>query len=74
MKYPPFAYSRGIDQAYAWLIESGRIKSFSVVPSIIVQRKVSSSDIEAGTGSSWKDSLVHGVFDMKINESSNVLP
>ncbi|KAH6905806.1 hypothetical protein BKA70DRAFT_459416 [Coprinopsis sp. MPI-PUGE-AT-0042] len=62
-QYPPFAYSRGIDQAFAWLIESGRIKSFSVVPSIVVQRKISSSDIEAGTGSTWKDTLVHGVFD-----------
>ena len=45
LQYPPFAFSRAIDQAFAWLIQSGRLKGFSVVPSLVVQRKISKSDI-----------------------------
>ncbi|KAI0367455.1 hypothetical protein BV20DRAFT_930818, partial [Pilatotrama ljubarskyi] len=65
LSYPPFAYSRPFDQALAWLIESKRIKAFSVVPSVVVQHKVSSSDIDrgaGGTGSAWRDHLRHGVL------------
>ncbi|PPQ92131.1 hypothetical protein CVT25_007962 [Psilocybe cyanescens] len=64
MTHPPFAYSRAIDQAFAWLVESGRIKSFSVVPNLAMQRKVSVSDVmEGGTvNSQWKDTLADGVF------------
>ncbi|KAI9454726.1 hypothetical protein HD554DRAFT_2149932, partial [Boletus coccyginus] len=29
LRYPPFAYSRALDQAYAWLIRSGRVRSYS---------------------------------------------
>ena len=39
LTYPPFAYSRALDQALAFLIGSKRLKSYSVVPSIVVQRK-----------------------------------
>ena len=63
LQYTPFAYSRAIDQALAWLIESGRLRSASVVPSLVVQRRVSLSDIPPGEGSVWRDYLVHGVFD-----------
>ncbi|TEB11594.1 hypothetical protein FA13DRAFT_1600774, partial [Coprinellus micaceus] len=45
LQHPPFAFSRAIDQAFAWLVQSGRLKSFSVVPSLVVQRKISKSDI-----------------------------
>lgn len=62
LMYPPFAYSRAIDQAFAWLVQSGRLKSYSIVPSIVVQRKVGGSDIAAGKGSKWKDHLLDGVF------------
>jgi len=62
LRYSPFAYSRAIDRAIAWLIQSDRIKSFSIVPSIVVQRKIVSSDIMPGKGSDWKDELVDGVF------------
>ncbi|EPQ61244.1 hypothetical protein GLOTRDRAFT_124971 [Gloeophyllum trabeum ATCC 11539] len=66
LRYPPFAYSRAIDQAYAWLIQSGRLRAFSVVPSIVIQRKVGQSDVwdeeHGGTGSEWRDTLVHGVL------------
>ncbi|KAK7040866.1 hypothetical protein VNI00_009462 [Paramarasmius palmivorus] len=39
LTYPPFAYSRAIDQAYAWLVKSGRLKSFSIVPGVVIQRR-----------------------------------
>jgi hypothetical protein len=60
--YPPFAYSRALDQAFAWLVISERLKSYSVVPSVVVQRKVGGSDVMSGNGSTWKDELVRGVF------------
>ncbi|KAG2065960.1 hypothetical protein BDR04DRAFT_1234267 [Suillus decipiens] len=64
LRYPPFAYSRALDQAFSWLIESGRLRAFSVVPSIVIQRKVLSSDIfpGSGVGSAWREHLVDGVF------------
>ncbi|KAH7877754.1 uncharacterized protein C8R40DRAFT_1095048 [Lentinula edodes] len=39
LEYPPFAYSRAIDQAYAWLVSSNKINAYSVVGSVIVQVK-----------------------------------
>jgi GR25 family glycosyltransferase involved in LPS biosynthesis len=64
LRYPPFAYSRALDQAFSWLIESGRLRAFSVVPSVVVQRKVLSSDVspESGVGSAWREHLLDGVF------------
>ncbi|KAG2753481.1 hypothetical protein P692DRAFT_20722205 [Suillus brevipes Sb2] len=64
LRYPPFAYSRALDQAFSWLIESGRLRAFSVVPSVVIQRKVLSSDIFSGSGvgSAWREHLVDGVF------------
>jgi len=65
LRYPPFAYSRALDQAFAWLVQSGRIRAYSVVPSVVVQRKVGESDVmygQAGMGSEWKERLVRGVF------------
>ncbi|KAF8174126.1 hypothetical protein K438DRAFT_1849428, partial [Mycena galopus ATCC 62051] len=64
--HPPFACSRAIDHALAWLVGSGRQISFSVVPSVVVQRKVGKSDVMPipgkGKGSGWRDRLVHGVL------------
>ncbi|OBZ79568.1 hypothetical protein A0H81_00264 [Grifola frondosa] len=65
LRHPPFAYSRALDQAFAWLILSGRLKAFSVVPSVVVQRKVFQSDIDKGRnglGSTWRDQLQNGVL------------
>lgn len=67
LRYVPFAYSRALDQAYSWLILSGRVRSYSVVPSVVVQRKVGRSDIdpgESGVGSHWRESLRDGVFPL----------
>lgn len=63
--YPPFAYSRALDQAYAWLVQSGRLRAFSVVPSVVIQHKLSQSDIDGGAyglGSDWKEELEHGLL------------
>ncbi|KAF7367757.1 hypothetical protein MSAN_00839700 [Mycena sanguinolenta] len=62
LTYPPFAYSRAIDHALAWLVRSGRLKAFSVLPSVVVQRKIGKSDVMLGDGSEWRDHLVHGVL------------
>jgi len=69
LRYPPFAFSRAIDQAFAWLIESNRVKSYSIVPSLIVQRKVTESDITDSLGAAkWKDKLVMGIFEDNESE------
>ncbi len=63
--HPPFLYSRALDQAFSWLVQSGRLKAYSVVPSVVVQHKLSRSDIdggEKGLGSGWKEELVYGVL------------
>ncbi|KAF9473873.1 hypothetical protein BDN70DRAFT_843041, partial [Pholiota conissans] len=62
LRHPPFAYSRAIDQAFAWLVHSGRLKSFSVVPSLVIQRKLTKSDVTPGNGSNWKETLVNGIL------------
>ena len=70
LRHAPFAFSRAIDQALAWLVESGRIKGFSVVPSLVVQRKVRWSDISGrngGKGSNWKDKLRKGILEGLID-------
>jgi hypothetical protein len=39
------------------------VKSYSIVPSLIVQRKVTESDIAGSLGvGKWNDKLVMGVF------------
>ncbi|KAI0063247.1 hypothetical protein BV25DRAFT_1786125, partial [Artomyces pyxidatus] len=61
LRHPPFAYSRAIDQALAWLVQSGRLQAFSVVPPLVVQRKVAGSDVMPGRGSAWREGLFDGV-------------
>ncbi|KAF8143296.1 hypothetical protein K438DRAFT_1876361, partial [Mycena galopus ATCC 62051] len=66
LMHPPFAYSRAIDHALACLVRSAWLNSFSVVPSVVVQRKVGKSDVMPipgkGRGSGWRDRLVYGVL------------
>ncbi|EJC97695.1 uncharacterized protein FOMMEDRAFT_162718 [Fomitiporia mediterranea MF3/22] len=54
LSYAPFAFSRALDQAIAHLISTRRIRSFSVVPSIVVQRRCppgNSTSLECAYGS-----------------------
>ncbi|KAJ7173017.1 hypothetical protein C8R43DRAFT_679093 [Mycena crocata] len=74
LTYPRFAYSRAIDHALAWLVQSGRLRSFSVVPSVVVQRKLGGSDVMAGTGSAWREQLVHGVLAHLFTDSAIPTP
>ncbi|KAJ3715202.1 hypothetical protein C8R42DRAFT_681972, partial [Lentinula raphanica] len=86
LEYPPFAYSRAIDQAYAWLVSSGRLKAYSVVGSVAVQvksgntpRKGDSRDGE-GKGSvsigdvwrpgSLRKNATQGGNEVEVNTSS----
>ncbi|KAI0252699.1 hypothetical protein BJV78DRAFT_1308598 [Lactifluus subvellereus] len=62
LRHPPFAYSRAIDQALAWLVQSGRLRAFSIVPPVVAQRKIVYSDVTPGLGSAWRDELYNGVF------------
>jgi hypothetical protein len=62
LRHPPFAYSRAIDQALAWLVQSGRLRAFSIVPPVVMQRKIAGSDVMPGLGSTWRDELYDGVF------------
>ena len=40
------------------------MKSYSIVPSLVVQRKVTESDITDSLGAAkWKDKLVMGIFE-----------
>ena len=51
-------------QYLSWLVESGRLKGFSIVPSLVIQRKVTESDVmpRKGMGIQWKDSLTNSIF------------
>ena len=58
LRHPAFAYSRAIDQAIAWLIRRGHLKSYSIVPPVAIQAREGRSDIwEGENGSSWKEKL-----------------
>ena len=58
LRHPAFAYSRAIDQAIAWLVRRGHLKSYSIVPPVAIQTREGRSDIwEEENGSSWKESL-----------------
>lgn len=65
LRYPPFAYSRAIDQAISRLIEIGKITSYTVVPSLVIQTKEDHSDISPGTGGGWPERLADGVLTGK---------
>ena len=65
LRYPPFSYSRALDQALSWLVQSGRLRAYSVIPSLVVQRKSGESDImmgNQGMGSEWKEILEKSVL------------
>ncbi|KAF7319021.1 hypothetical protein HMN09_00238300 [Mycena chlorophos] len=67
LTHPPFAYSRPIDRALAWLVQSGLVRAFSVVPSVIIQRKIGKSDVAVdGKASAWRDNLRNGFFGGRV--------
>ena len=65
LRYPPFSYSRALDQALSWLLRGGRLRAYSVTPSLLVQRKSGESDVmmgNQGMGSEWKENLEKSVL------------
>lgn len=71
LTFPPFAFSRALDQAISYLVFSGRLRAYSIVPAIVAQRRcsedqstqecVGNSDIwqdsKGDSGSRWRDKL-----------------
>jgi len=69
LRHTQFAYGRSVDLATEWLVWEKRVKSFTVVPPVIIQRKVSKTDITLEGGAVWKEKLEEGVLGTK--ESGN---
>jgi hypothetical protein len=40
LRYAPFAYSHAVDLAISWLIQSRRLKSYSVIPSVVGPKRM----------------------------------
>ncbi|KAJ3973137.1 hypothetical protein EV361DRAFT_85097 [Lentinula raphanica] len=62
LRHEPFAYGRSVDLAFAWLILEKRLKSFTTVPPLVIQRKITKTDITVFGGSIWKEQLHEGVL------------
>ncbi|KAK7464308.1 hypothetical protein VKT23_006476 [Stygiomarasmius scandens] len=62
LRHPPYAYGRSIDLASEWLVWEKRMKSFTVVPPVVIQRKVTKTDITLVGGAHWPETLEHGVL------------
>ncbi|KAH9060780.1 hypothetical protein EDB87DRAFT_1789626 [Lactarius vividus] len=73
LRHPPFAYSRAIDQALSWLVLSRRLRAYSIVPPVVVQRKISGSDVMPGLGSAWRSRLYDGVFGGNKQTKNRIL-
>src|SRR6266702_348015 len=73
LRHPPFAYSRAIDQALSWLVQSRRLRVFSIVPPVVVQRKISGSDVMPGLGSAWRSRLYGGVLGFNEQTKKPIL-
>lgn len=67
LRHEQYAYGRAVDEAFAWLVSSKRVNSFTTVPPLIIQRKVTETDISLEGNDLWKESLDHGVLGTTIN-------
>ncbi|KAG0694406.1 hypothetical protein DFH29DRAFT_960284, partial [Suillus ampliporus] len=55
------AYSRALDRAFGWLIESGSLRAFNVVPSSSSNGR-SCRATYSDVGSAWREHLADGAF------------
>jgi hypothetical protein len=60
---PWLAYQGAIDTAFASLIVSSLLTSFSLEPVLAIQSKQVSSDIQSGLGSVWRGVLADSTFE-----------
>ncbi|KAF9067950.1 hypothetical protein BDP27DRAFT_1328039 [Rhodocollybia butyracea] len=65
LRHEQFAYGRSVDLATEWLVWEKRVKSFTVVPPVSIQRKVTKTDITLVGGAIWKEELEQGVLGTK---------
>ncbi|KAH8113787.1 hypothetical protein DFH11DRAFT_1689199 [Phellopilus nigrolimitatus] len=63
LAHAPFAFSRALDQALAHLVRARRIRGFSVVPSIVVQRRCA-----VGAGAEECEHAEGGDSDIWVSE------
>ncbi|KAF7332662.1 hypothetical protein MKEN_00149100 [Mycena kentingensis (nom. inval.)] len=67
---PSYAYSRPVDNAIARLVKTGRIKSFTVVPNVVIQmekRGVSDVNGRVDNTGGWIANLANGFFSKQKN-------
>ncbi|KAF5390330.1 hypothetical protein D9757_002947 [Collybiopsis confluens] len=67
LRHEQFAYGRSVDLATEWLVWGRRVKSFTVVPPVSIQRKLTKSSITLAGGAVWKESLEEGALGTKDN-------
>lgn len=63
LENPWTAYQTAVDTAVPSFITFGLLKSFSVEPPLVIQRKDGPSDIQSGVGSSWHGLLMDSTVD-----------
>ncbi|KAJ7867608.1 hypothetical protein B0H13DRAFT_1636107 [Mycena leptocephala] len=67
LRHVQFAYGRAVDEAFEWLVESKRVNSFSLVPPLIIQRKITKTDISLEGNDLWRESLDKGVVCLRTD-------
>ncbi|KAK4697252.1 hypothetical protein P7C70_g8241, partial [Phenoliferia sp. Uapishka_3] len=70
---PWSAYSTAVDVAVPTFISSHLLRSFSVEPPLIIQRKDGPSDLQGGNGSKWRGLLRDSTFDRIWKDEGEVI-
>ena len=65
---PWIAYQGAVDTAVAALVGRSALYSFSIEPSLIVQTKDVTSDIQAGIGSEWRGVLADSTLERILRD------
>ena len=63
LENPWTAYQTAVDTAVPSFITFGLLKSYSIEPPLVIQRKDGPSDIQAGVGSKWHGLLMDSTVD-----------
>ena len=75
MSEPWSAYQAPVDNAIPTLMKTGDLtQAFSVDPPLIIQSKDSPSDIQPGTGSSWRGLLSDSTLDRIWRDEGKEVP
>lgn len=71
---PWIAYQGAVDTAVAALVGRSALYSFSIEPSLIVQTKDVTSDIQAGIGSEWRGVLADSTLERILRDEGHAVP